>query len=119
MYLKQERMIFSNEDKIIIQNNYKEKSWSAYKIWKSHPSKKSDFSSVKCLTKKFRETCSMDRRHGSGQPRTVSMEENMDFIGELVYSQAERPHTHSAAGNIGKQTGISQSLIQRMMKKET
>ena len=32
-------MFFSNEDKIIIQNDYEEKSCSAYKIWKNHPSK--------------------------------------------------------------------------------
>ena len=68
-------MVFSNEDKIIIQNDYEEKGWSAYKIWKNHPSKKWDYYSVKRLMKKFRETGSMDRGHGSGRPRTVSTEE--------------------------------------------
>ena len=42
-------MVFSNEDEIIIQNDYKEKSWSTYKIGKNHPSKKWDYSSVKHL----------------------------------------------------------------------
>ena len=48
--------------------------------------KKYDYSSVKCLLKQFRETGSMDRRHGSGQPRTVSKDKNMDLIEELVFS---------------------------------
>ena len=44
-------MVFSNEDKIVIQNDYEEKSWSVYKIWKNHPFKKWDYSSVKHLLK--------------------------------------------------------------------
>ena len=64
------RRIMSNEDKIIIQNDYKEKSWAAYKIWKNHLSKKWDYSFVKGLLKKIIETGSIDRRHGSGRPRT-------------------------------------------------
>ena len=54
---------FSNEDKIITQNVYKEKSWSAYKIWRNHPSKKRNYCSVKHLLKKFRETDSGDMAH--------------------------------------------------------
>ena len=53
-------MVFSNEDKIIIQNDYEEKSLSAYKVWKNHPSKKWDYYSVKSLLKKFRVTRLMD-----------------------------------------------------------
>ena len=33
-----------------------------------------DYSSVKCLLKKFRKNGATDRRHSSGQPRTVSNE---------------------------------------------
>ena len=50
------------------------------KIGKNHPSKKWDYSSVKRLLKKFKETGFMDRRYGSGQPRTVFMKEEMDLI---------------------------------------
>ena len=47
---------FSNENKIIIQNDYKEKGWSAYKIWKNHSFRKCEYSSAKRLLKKIRET---------------------------------------------------------------
>ena len=76
-------MVFSYEDKIIIQNDYEEKSWSAYKRWR----------------------------------RTVSVEEIMDLIEELICSQEERPHMGLATRKIAKQTGISRSSIQRMVKK--
>ena len=59
-------MVFSNEDKIIIQNDYEEKSWSACEIWKNHLSENG------VIPLKFRETGSMDRRYGLGQPMTVS-----------------------------------------------
>ena len=112
-------MFFSNEDKIIIQNDYEEKSCSAYKIWKNHPSRKWDYSSVKCLFQNFGETFSMGRKHGSERPSTVSVEDNMDLIDELVCSQKEQPHTHLALRKITEQTRISRSSTLRMVKKET
>ena len=72
---------------------------------------------MKRLLKKFRQVGSINKRHGSGQPRNVFLEENMDLIGELVCSQEERPRTYLAPRKIDEQTGISQSSIQRMMKK--
>ena len=67
--------------------------------------------------KKFRESSSMDRRHGSGQPRTVSTEKDKDLIEELVCSKEEPPHTHLAPRKIAEQTGINLSSIRRMVKK--
>ena len=82
-----------------------------------HP-KKWDYSSVKRLFKKFKENGLMDRRHGSGHPRTVSMEENVELIKEFACSQEEWPHTYLPPSKITEQTGISQSLIQRIKKRE-
>ena len=53
-------MVFSNEDKIVIQNDYEEKNWSVYKIWKNHPFKKWDYPSVKHLLKNSEKTGSKD-----------------------------------------------------------
>ena len=95
----------------------KKKSCSADRIWKNHPSKKMDFSSINRLLQKFRETGSMERRHGSSRLRTVSTEENMALIEELVCSQEERHHAHLAPRKITEQKGISWSSIRRMMEK--
>ena len=75
---------FSNEDKIITQNDYEEKRWSAYKNLEKPSFKKWG---------KFQEIGLTDKRHGSGRLRTVSKEEKMDLIEELVYSHEEQSHT--------------------------
>ena len=49
-------------------------------------------------------------RHGSGWPRTVSMEENMNLVEELVCSQKERLNTHLAPTKIAKKNR-NQSFI--------
>ena len=49
-------IVFSKEDKIIIQNVYEEKEWSAYKLWKEHSSKNWTYISVKRLLKRFKDS---------------------------------------------------------------
>ena len=117
IFLKK-RMVFSNDDKTITQNDSEEKSWSSYKIWKDNPSKKWDYSSIKRPLKKFRETGSIDRRHGSGQPRTVPTKQNKDLIKELVCSQDEQP-LHLALRKTTERTWVSRSSIRKMVRKKT
>ena len=62
----------------------KKKDGQLRKIQKNHPSKKWG---------KFKEIGLTDKRHGSGWLRTVSKEEKMDLIEELVYSHEEQSHT--------------------------
>ena len=73
-------MIFSNEDSEIIQNDYEETIWSAYKIWKNHPSKKWDYSPVKRLLKNSEKLVQWIEGMAQGGLKTVSTEENMDLI---------------------------------------
>ena len=61
----------------------------------------------------------MGRKHGSERPSTVSVEDNMDLIDELVCSQKKQPHTHLAPRKSTEQTRISRSSTVRMVKKET
>jgi len=103
-------MVFSKEDKIIIQNDYEEKAWSAYQIWKSHTLKNWNYSSVKRLLKRFKDNGTMDRKEGSGRTRTVTTEENADLI-------EDAPQTHLAPRKIAEQTGISRSSVRRMVKR--
>ena len=87
-------MVFSKEDKMIIQNGYEEKGWSAYKIWKDHSSKNWTYTSIKQLLKRFKDSATMNRKEGSGRPRSVATEENTALIEELICSQEEAPHKH-------------------------
>ena len=72
-------MVFSKEDKIIIQNDYEEKVWSVYKIWKDHSSKNWTYTSVRRFLKRFKDSGTMNRKEGSAQPRSVTTEENTDL----------------------------------------
>ena len=58
----------------------------------------------------------MNRKEDSGQPRSVTTEENADLIEELIYSQEEVSHAHLAPRKIAEQTGISRFSIRRMIK---
>ena len=59
-------MVFQTEDKIIIQNDYEEKGWSAHKIWKDHSSKNWTYTSKKRLLKRFKDSSTMNRKEDAG-----------------------------------------------------
>ena len=59
----------------------------------------------------------MNRKGGSGRPRSITTEENTDLIEELICSQEEAPHTNLATRETVIQTGISRLLIRRMIKR--
>ena len=111
-------MVFSQEDKAIIKNDFLEKNWSAYRICKEHPTKQWNKVSVQRLLKRFQEHGSMDRRSGSGRPRTAMTEENEAIVEDLICSQEEKPGSHMSPREIEKHTGISRSSIRRMVKKK-
>ena len=85
-------------------------------FWKDHSSKNWTQTSVKRLLKRFKDSSTMNRKEGSGQPMSVTIEENTELIEELICSQEEAPHTHLAPRQIAEQTGVSRSSIRRMIK---
>ena len=109
-------MVFSSEEKAIIKNDFLEKRWTAYRICKEHPTKKWNKVSVQRLLKRFQEHGSMDRRSGSGRLRTSTTAENEQIVEELIFSQEDRPGTHSSPREIEKHTGIDRSAVRRMVK---
>ena len=73
--------------------------------------------------KRFKDSGTMNRKEGSGKPRSVTTEENTDLIEELICSQEEAPHTYlikyltHTPRKIVEQTGINRSSIRRMIKR--
>ena len=110
-------MVLSLEDKDIIQNDLEEKEWTAYKIWKEHPTKKWSISSVQRLVNKIKETGSIERRPGSGRPITATTEENGDLVEQMICSQEEQPGTHKSPQEIAPLIGISRSSVKRLVKR--
>ena len=107
-------MVFSDEDKAIIKNDYDEKGWNAYNIWKNHPTKGWVESSVRRLIRRYEETGTMDRQPGSGRPRTATTDENVEVVEELISSQ-EEAGTHTHPRTIAEELGNSHSSVRRII----
>ena len=107
-------MVFSAEDKAIIKYFYVEKGFTAYRIWKENPNKSWDKTSVKRLLKRFDKYETMDRKTGSGRPKTATTEENADEVEEMICSQ-EEPGTHVHPRDIAAEIGISHTSVRRIL----
>ena len=110
-------MVFSSEDKAIIKNDYEEKGWTAFRIFKEHESKKWVLSSVQHLLKRFKEDGSMKRRTGSGRPITVTTDENAELVEELICSQEDFPVAHKSPREIARNVDINRSSARRFVKR--
>ena len=100
----------------LIIKHYVEKGYSGYQICKQNPEKKWNYSSVKRLIKKFKEDGNMDRRKGSGRPRSARTEENERLVEEMICSQEDEPGTHVTPRNIATELQISHTSVRRIVK---
>uniref|UniRef100_A0A914DXC8 Transposase Tc1-like domain-containing protein n=1 Tax=Acrobeloides nanus TaxID=290746 RepID=A0A914DXC8_9BILA len=57
---------------------------------------------------------SIERKQGSGRPRTIRTEENMRRVEALLKSPPRIPGTHLSARKVASGTGISRRSIQRI-----
>ena len=111
------KMVFSDNDKAVIKNDYVENGWSAYPTCKEHLTKKWYKGSVQRLINRFKENGTMKRRPSSGRPRPAITPENEEIVEQLIWSQEESPGTHMSPRAIERNTGIKRSSIVRMVKK--
>ena len=111
-------MVFTDKQKAVIENDFNEKGWNAYKIWRKNPSFECSSMAVQNLIKKIRETGSTERRKGSGRPVTAATEENASIFEALVCSQEHEPGTHNSIGQIASRISISKSSVHRLVKKK-
>ena len=114
-YVKTVKIAFSSEEKAIIKNDYLEKGWGAYRIWKEHPTKGWDRVSVRQLIKRFELNGTMERKQGSGRPITATTKENVEKVEELICSQEEQEGTHDAPRIIATKLGVSLTSVRRMV----
>jgi len=103
-------MVFSSEDKILIKNISVE-GMKCETVEEEFPDKGWTKSSINRLLKKFTDTGTVDRRQGSGRPRSACTDENIDQVNDMVLSQEEQPRTHSTVREISRGTGIPKSSV--------
>jgi len=82
-------MVFSNEDKILIKSLYLN-GYTANRLTDEFPEKSWTKHGVNKLLKKLRDTGTVDRRPGSGRPRSAHTE-NVETVNDLGFSQEDKP----------------------------
>ena len=102
----------SKEDQILITNLYLFKGYGTKRLMKELPTKFWKKTTLNNFLKRLRCT---DRKSGSGQPRTVRTDENIDAVNELVLSQEDALQSHHIVWQISRKTGIHHSSVTRII----
>ena len=79
------------EDKALIKNLHLIKGCGSRKLLTEFPNKNWTKGGLDTLIKKLRETGSVQRKKGSGRPKTARIEQNVTMVEELVLSQEDQP----------------------------
>ena len=108
-------MVFSSEEKILIENLMLLKDYSSRRLIKEFPQKGWNKSSLDKLLRKVRATGSADRKPGSGRKRSMRTPENIDAVHDLVLSQENAPQTHRTTRQIAREIGMSRRTVGRVI----
>ena len=73
---KHNKMVLTDKQKAHIENDFNEKGWNAYKIWKEYRSFECSRIAIHNLIEKIKETGLTERRKGTARPITKTTEEN-------------------------------------------
>lgn len=103
------------EDRILIKNLYEHKGYGARKIVKEYPDKGWKIRTVSDFLKHFKDHGTIERKQGSGRPRSVRTLDNIETVGDLILSQEGAPKTHSTIRQISRKTGIHRSSVVRIV----
>jgi len=104
-------MPFTSDDRASIKLVREEKGWGAKRILREFPNKQWSRTAVRMLLLKIDQTSSVSRKPGSGRPRSVRSELNIQLVTDLICSQEDAPETGKSPREIEKETGISRSLV--------
>ena len=109
-------MPFTNEDKIIIKHYRLEKNYGRKRLLREFPDKGWTVGGLDTLLKKIDKTGGIERKKGSGRPKSARTDENIETVEELILSQEEEPGSHKTPRQIERETGISHTSIRRIIK---
>lgn len=109
-------MPFSEEDKVLIKHYRLDKGYGARRILSEFPNKDWTLGALSYLITKIDETSTTERREGSGRPRTVRTEENIQFVLERTVSQPGQSGTHSTPNQLAQEMGVSDTSVRRIIR---
>ena len=110
--------MLSSEDKVLIKQLRIHKEHNARPLMTEFPDKVWTKRTLCRLIKHIDSTGSVERKKGSGRPRTTLRPENVEAVQELVMSQEGNPGTHKSVNAIARETGTSRSSVQRIVKRD-
>jgi len=111
-------MILTKEDRILIENLFLLKGYGAKRLIKEFPTKNWKKTTLNDFLKRLRDTSSVERRAGSGRPRTARTDENINTVDELVLSQDDAPQSHHTTRQIAREAEIYHSSIFRIIRQD-
>jgi len=100
-------MPFTSDDKAAIKLVREEKGWGANRILREFPNKLWSRTAVRMLLRNIDQTSSVSGKPGSGRPRSVRSELNIQLVTDLICSQEDVPVTKKSPREIQKKTGLS------------
>lgn len=111
-------MPFSIEDKHAIKMLRQTKKYGAKHFQPMFPNKQWTLGGLKKLIRKIDDKGTVDRLStpGSGRPRTARLPDKVDDVGDLVLSQEIAPQIHRSQRQISRDTGISLTSVNRIIK---
>ena len=108
-------MGLSEEDRYLIKNLYLLKGYGAVRLMQEFPTKRWKEGTLNHFIKKLKETGSIERKRGSGRPKTTRTDDNIQAVNELVLSQEDMPQTHRTIRQIARETNIHRSSVARII----
>jgi DNA-binding Lrp family transcriptional regulator len=113
-------MPFSTEDKHVIKMLRQTKQYGAKRLISMFPNKQWSLGGLQKLIRKIDDTGKVDRRSapGSGRPRTARLADKVNEVDDLVLSQENAPKTHRTQRQISRETGISLTSVNRIIRKD-
>ncbi len=111
-------MPFSVQNKIITKHYRLDKNSGVRRLLTEFPNKGWTFVGLKDLLKKIDETGSIERREGSGRPKSVRVTENIENVQHHILSQDDTPGSHMTPIQISKELGISRTSVRRIIQKD-
>lgn len=106
-------------DKIIIKALWQEKHYGARKILREFPNRNWKLASVSRLLRKMRENNgNFERKEGSGRPRSVRTERNIEIVRRNIKSPVNLPGSSKSPRIIEKEYDIKRSSVRRIVKED-
>ena len=107
-----------SSDKVIIKYYQLDKGYGKWELLTEIPDRDCTLKGLRNLVKKTDQTGSIDRKSGSGRPRSAWTNDNIEYAEEKTLSQETNPGSHSTPAEISKRLDISESSVQRIVKND-